>query len=88
MRADYCPGKRISSLCTPGHDVSLYILPAQCESSGIYQAFYYSAADNTTCLFSCFFPIEVEETRPDILREDFSSLYRESKQANMFLLRN
>lgn len=53
--------------------MSIFTLQVQCESSGLYQAFYHSALDNTTCLFSCFFPIEVEETREDILREDFST---------------
>ena len=57
--------------------MSVFTLQVQCESSGFYQAFYYNALDNGTCLFSCFFPIEVEETREEVLREDFSAYRKE-----------
>lgn len=55
--------------------VSTYNLQVQCSSSGFYQALYYSTADNDTCLFSCFFVIEVKETREDALVESFA-IYR------------
>lgn len=66
------------TLSYPDRDLSVYTLSSECASSGIYQASYYSTADNSTCLFGCFFPIEVEETRQSNLREDFA-IYRKCK---------
>lgn len=58
-------------------DFSSYPLSVHCNRTGLYQALYLEA-ENNTCFYSCIFLIEVEEVRNDILEQEFSS-YRKFK---------
>ena len=51
-----------------------YPLSVHCNRSGHYQAFYFEL-ENDTCIISCFFIVEVEEVRREILKVEFS-VYR------------
>lgn len=45
-----------------------------CRTTGIYEAQYLlNTSDLNTCMYSCRFIVEVQEDRPSILVEDFSS---------------
>lgn len=45
-----------------------------CRTTGIYEAQYlFNTSDLNTCVYSCRFIVEVQEDRPSILVEDFSS---------------
>lgn len=72
----HCMENMMHFFLSAERDISVYNLQIQCASGGIYQALYYNAADNDTCLFGCFFPVQVEETDIDVLREEFET-YRE-----------